>query len=138
MKLTKSRKTYFKIAKTLAEMSDFPRIKIGCVAVCGHHIISSGFNMRKTSTLQKQYNIYRFSEDTPHCLHAEIACLKPLIKRRDIDFKNVELYIYREYKSGELAIARPCDSCFKLIKDLGIRNIYYTNNGGFSYEEILN
>ena len=138
MKLTKKKKTYFAAAKAIAQLSDFPRIKIGAVAVYGHHIISSGFNMRKTCTLQKQYNIYRFSEDTPHCLHAEIACLKPLIKRKDVDFKNIELYIYREYKNGELALARPCDSCFKLIRDLGIRHIYFTNNGGFSHEEILN
>ena len=128
---------YFAAAKAIAQLSDFPRIKIGAVAVAGHHIISSGFNMRKTDTLQKQYNVYRFSEDTPHCLHAEISCLKPLIKRKDIDFKNVELYIYREYKNGELALARPCESCFQLIRDLGIRNIYYTGNHSYISEEII-
>ena len=138
MKWTKSRKGYFEAAKAIAQMSDFPRIKIGAVAVYGHHIISSGFNTRKTSTLQKQYNIYRFSEDTPASMHAEISCLKPLIRRKDIDFKNVELYIYREYKNGELALARPCPSCMALIQKLGIKSIYYTNNGGFSHEEILN
>lgn len=137
MRLTKSRKGYFEAAKAIAQLSDFPRIKIGAVAVYRHHIISSGCNTCKTSPLQKQYNIYRFSEDTPASTHAEIDCLKPLVGRRDIDFKNVELYIYREYKNGDLALARPCLSCMALIQKLGIKSIYYTNNGGFSHEEIL-
>lgn len=139
MKLTKSRRTYFKIAKTLAEMSDFPKVKIGCVIVYGHHLISSGFNTLKTAPIQKQFNIYRFSEDEPatHSLHAEIVALKPLIGRKDIEFKNIELYIYRQYKNGEPAPARPCESCMALIRKLNIRHLYYTNNGGYSHEEIL-
>ena len=137
MRLTKTRKAYFEAAKAMARISDFPRIKIGAVAVYKHRIISSGFNSVKTAPIQKKYNIYRFSEDTPHCLHAELSCLKPLIGRNDIDFKNVELYIYRSIKGNELALARPCPSCMKLITELGIKNIYFTNNGGFSHEEIL-
>jgi hypothetical protein len=87
--------------------------------------------------LQKKYNQYRFTVETPHTCHAETSCLKPLIGRKDIDFKNVDIYIFRSYKNGELGLARPCESCFNLIKDLGIRNIYYSNEGGFSHEEII-
>ena len=137
MRLTKAHKAYFEAAHSVAQLADFPRIKIGAVAVYKHRIISSGCNSLKTAPLQKKYNIYRFAEDTPHSLHAELSCLKPLIGRHDIDFKNVELYIYRSIKGNELALARPCPSCMKLITELGIRHIYYTNNGGFSHEELL-
>jgi len=137
MKCTKSHKAYFEAARAVSKLSDFPRIKIGAVAVYKHRIISSGCNTQRTAPIQKKYNIYRFTEDTPHCLHSEVACLKPLIGRNDIDFKNVSLYIYRSIKGNELALARPCPSCMKLITELGIRNIYYTNNGGFSHEELL-
>ena len=137
MKLTKSHKAYFKAAKAMSELSDFPRVNIGCVAVYKHKIISSGCNSTKTNPTQKRLNIYRFDADTPATIHAELSCLLPLINRKDIDFSNVSLYIYREYKNGELALARPCPSCMKLITELGIRNIYYTNLGGFSHEEIL-
>lgn len=137
MRLTKAHKAYFEAAHSVAQLSDFPRIRIGAVAVYKHRIISSGCNSIKTAPIQKKYNIYRFAEDTPHCLHAELSCLKPLIDRDDIDFKNVELYVYRSIKGNELALARPCPSCMKLITELGIRNIYYTNNGGFSHEELL-
>lgn len=135
--ITKARKAYFDAAKAIAQLSDFPRVKTGAVAVYRHRIISSGCNSTKTAPIQKRLNIYRFSDDTPASIHAEVACLKPLIGRKDIDFKNIELYVYREHKNGDLAMARPCCSCFHLIKDLGIRHIYFTNQGGFSHEEIL-
>ena len=33
-------------------------------------------------------------------------------------------------------MARPCPSCMAAIKDLGIKNIYYTTNDGYSYERL--
>ena len=33
-------------------------------------------------------------------------------------------------------MARPCASCMQAIKDLGIREIYYTTNDGYSYEKL--
>jgi deoxycytidylate deaminase len=137
MKTSKTRKIYFETARSVSQLSDFPRVKVGAVAVYKHHIISSGCNTRKTDPLQKKYNMYRFSEETPHCAHAELVCLKPLIDHHDIDFKHVDLYVYRADKQGVPLLARPCPSCMQLIKDLGIRNIYYTNNNGFSHENIL-
>ena len=137
MHLMKKNRAYFNIAREMSKLSDFPRAQIGACAVYKHKVISTGYNSQRTSPLQKKYNQYRFKVETPHMCHAEISCLKPLVGRRDIDFKNVDLYIYREYKNGELALARPCASCMKLISDLGIRNIYYSNEGGFSHEEII-
>ena len=134
MTLTKSRKAYFKAAKAMAELSDFKQFHIGCVAVYKHKIISSGYNSNRTNPKQKSLNRYRFDCDTRHTAHAELNCLLSLIYRRDIDFKNVELYIYREHKNGEPALARPCAGCQALLKELGIRSIYYTNDGGYSHE----
>lgn len=137
MKLGKTHRAYFAAARAISKMSDFPRVAVGAVAVYGHRIISSGYNSCKTDTVQKRYNVYRFSEETPASIHAEVMALKGLMNRNDIDFKSVSLYVYRECKNGDTALARPCPSCLKLITDLGIRNIYYTNNGGFSHEEIF-
>lgn len=137
MILSKRHRCYFASARAVSKLSDFPRVKLGCVAVYKHQIISSGFNAQKTAPLQKKYNIYRFTEETPSSIHAEVMCLKSIMNRKDIDFKNVSLYIYREGKNEELFLARPCLSCMALIKELNIRHIYYTNNGGFSHEEIL-
>ena len=137
MKLTKSHRAYFKAAKAIAGLSDFPRVNIGCCAVYKHKIISSGCNSMKTNPTQKRLNVHRFDADTPATLHAELSCLLPIINRRDIDFSDVSLYIYREFKSGDLALARPCASCEALIRSLGIRNIYYTGNQSYISEEII-
>lgn len=138
MKLTKSHRAYFKAAKSVSDLSDFPRVKVGCVAVYKHKIISSGCNSYVTNPLQKRYNKFRFDTDsTLHSKHAEVDCLLPLINRKDIDFSRVILYIYRQYKSGDPGVARPCDSCFNLIKDLGIRTVYYTGDNSYISEEII-
>lgn len=137
MKLTKSHRAYFKAAKGMSELSDFRQHHIGAVAVCGHKIISSGYNSCKTNPAQKRLNIHRFNADTPATIHAELSCLLPLINRKDINFSDVSLYIYREYKNGDLALAKPCASCEALIRSLGIRNIYYTGNKSYISEEII-
>lgn len=137
MELSKSHRAYFKAAKAISELSDFPRVKIGCCAVYKHKIVSSGCNSTKTNPTQKRLNVYRFSVDTPHTIHAELSCLLSLISRKDIDFSDVSLYIYRESKSGDLALARPCASCEALIRSLGIRDIYYTGNKSYINEEII-
>lgn len=138
MELSKSHKAYFKAAKAVSELSSFAKHKVGAVAVYKHKIISSGCNSYVTNPLQKRYNKFRFDTDyTLHSKHAELECLLPIINRHDIDFSRVSLYIYRQHKSNDLACARPCDSCLNLIKDLGIKNIYYSNEGGFSHEEII-
>lgn len=137
MELSKKDMAYFNIAKEVSKLSDFPRVKIGACAVYKHKVISTGCNSQRTSPLQKKYNQYRFTVDTPHTCHAETSCLKPLIGRKDIDFKNIELYIYREYKSGMPGLARPCESCMRLISELGIRHIYYTGDNSYINEEII-
>ena len=137
MKLTKSHKAYFKAAKAIAELSDFPRVQIGCCAVYKHKIISSGCNSIKTNPTQKRLNIHRFSVDTPHTIHAELACLLPLINREDIDFRDVSLYIYREYKNGCVALSKPCPSCMAFIRELGIRKLYYSGDNSYITEELI-
>lgn len=139
MTLSKKDKMYFNIAKEISKLSDFPRIHVGCVAVYKHRIISTGVNSLKTRPLQKKYNRFRYDDDsTPHCMHSEVAALSSLVGNPEIDFKNVSLYIYRENGKRELAQARPCRGCMQLIMDLGIRDIYYTNEKGFSHERIYN
>ena len=134
--MTRKQKSFFEAAAAVSRTSEFPRVHIGCVVTNGNHrIISSGCNSTKSHPLQKKYNKERFEEDTQHSLHAEVDALLPLLKE-DIDFSKVELYTYRELADGTMAMSRPCPSCMKLIKDLGIRNIYYTTQDGYAHEEI--
>lgn len=137
MELSKTSRRYFEAAKDAAKLSDFQRVNIGCAVVYQHKVISTGCNTLRTEPMQKRLNIYRFAEDMNHCAHAEVRAIKPLIGRKDIDFKNVELYIYRQDRNGKLAMSRPCASCSALIRSLGIRHVYYTGNQSYVYEEYI-
>ena len=134
--LTKSDYRYFEKAKQVAEISEFPKVHIGCVAVYKGMVIGLGCNCNKTHPKQKFYNRHRIqSDELLPKLHAEINCLNQL-RYMDVDFTKVKLYIYRKRTDREYSIARPCKSCMAAIKDLGIRNIYYTTDDGFAHEKI--
>ena len=129
---------YFLKARQVATISDYYKTHIGCVAVYQGQVIGLGCNTNKTHPVQKFYNRYREPSDTmlPK-LHAEISCINQ-IKHLNINFSKVKLYIYRIRKDQPYGMARPCPSCMAAIKDLGIRDIYYTTNEGYSYERLEN
>lgn len=136
MTITKAHRAYYNAAKAVSILSDYPKVNIGAVVVYKHKIISSGYNSMRTHPIQGKLNKFRFDEDAPARLHAEVSALLPLINRKDIDFSRVSIYLYREYKNGNLAPSRCCESCISLIRQLGIRNIYYTNEGSYVHEEL--
>ena len=127
---------YFDKARKVASISDYKKQHIGCVAVYQGQVIGLGCNCNKTHPIQKKYNRYRKPSDSmlPK-LHAEISCLNQ-IKHLDINFSKVKLYIYRIRKDQPFGMARPCPSCMVAIRDLGIRNIYYTTNDGYAHEKL--
>lgn len=133
--MTRKHKSFFESAKAVSKMSDFKRVHIGCIVTDGHRIISSGFNTNKTHPVQKRLNKERFDEDTRHTLHSEVAALIPIMKE-DIDFNKVEVFTYREYINGGMAMSRPCPSCMRLIKELGIKKIWYTTPDGYAFETL--
>lgn len=134
--ITKSDCKYFEKARQAAMISDYYKTHIGCVAVYQGTVIGIGCNCNKTHPTQKFYNKYRIASDSmlPK-LHAEINCIN-LIRHLDINFPKVKLYIYRIRKDQPFGLSRPCPSCMAAIKDLGIRDIYYTTNDGFVHERI--
>ena len=133
--LSKKDKSYFRAAQAVSTLSDFKRVNVGAVLIYKHRIASSAWNSQRTHPLQQKLNKERFEEETPAKLHAEVSCLLPLLGNKDIKWRDCELYVYREYKKGGLAMSRPCQSCQKLIKDLGIRIVHYTTDNGYATEE---
>ena len=129
---------YFTKARQVANLSDYNKTHVGCVAVYHGQVIGLGYNTNKTHPIQKYYNKYREPSDTmlPK-LHAEINCLNQ-IKHIDINFSKVKLYIYRTRNDQPFGLSRPCPSCMAAIKDLGIKDIYYTTNDGYAYERLEN
>lgn len=138
--MTNKEKRFFNIAKEISLLSNFKGPHIGAVVIEKNRILSTGHNSTKTRPLQHRYNIYRNFEDYDHSCakeHAEIAALSPLIGK-EIDWKKVSIFIYRELKNGKIACSKPCAACSKLIKDLGIKNIYYIDEfGKYCKERVL-
>ena len=109
---------YFDLAKRVARKSNHHRYHIGCVIVKSNKILSFGFNQLKSHP--KSPNKYK-------ALHAEVHAV---IGVSIHELKNADVYVYRENTLG-IALAKPCPTCMKMLLDLDVKNIYYTNNGGY-------
>jgi len=136
--IRKSDYKYFTKARQIAMVSDYANIHVGCVAVYQGSIIGIGCNCNKTHPSQKYYNKFRCKSNKVELLpklHAEINCINS-IKHLDIKFHKVKIYTYRIRKDQPFGLSRPCPSCMAAIRDLGIRNIYYTTNYGYTHERI--
>lgn len=136
MILSRRENRFFDVARAVSKTSDFHGRKMGCCVVYGKNILSVASNSEKTHSLQKTYNKYRgFDPETnANKLHAEVHALS-LISKKFTDWANVEIYIYREWKSGKPALSKPCIACQKLIEDLGIKTIYYIDEHGQRIKE---
>lgn len=135
--LSRKDRTYFSVAEDISKLSDH-RCKLGCVIVDKHRIVSSGYNSQtKCNPIQLELDNKFFpGYNNRGPVHAEVAALSPLIKKR-IDLSGATLYIYRKDKEGHLAMARPCPRCMSLIKKLGIRRLQYTTADGFAFEKLI-
>jgi hypothetical protein len=50
--------------------------------------------------------------------------------------EEIDLIVIRSRKNGELGMAKPCSVCLPVIKDFGIRYVYYTNYHGYISREL--
>ena len=133
---------YFKFARTASMTATYTGSHrfspmIGACAVYKGTIVATASNSNKTSPLQAKYNIYRFIANTPDKCHCETALIQKLRWKfgDSLDWTKVHIYLYREYKNGQLAPSRPCPSCMMLLKTLGIKKIYYTTEEGYVEEK---
>lgn len=133
--ISKTERAYFRAAKAVSELSDH-RQPLGCVVVNKHKIVSSGFNSHlKCHRVQALIDSERFGVECPGRLHAEVATLLPLM-HNGVDLSNATLYVYRAHKNGTLAMARPCEGCMRLIRELKIKRIRYTTDLGYAREDL--
>lgn len=130
------------IADMISRTSDFHGAHVGCVVALKKNILSVASNSEKTHTLQQMYNKYRnfnlTSNKTVHDkLHAEVCALSLIRHNKGINWKDVEVYVYRSWRNGRPAISKPCPACMQLIKDMGIKTIVYNDEAGNTIKEML-
>lgn len=121
---TNKQRRLFEIAKQLSRKSSY-KYRVGAVVVRSGKPIGFGFN-KPQKTHPKSSNEFR-------TIHAELDAMIGLSRE---EISGADLYIFREHKDGHIALARPCDHCLALIREYGIRRIYYTIDNGFELEAI--
>lgn len=130
---------FFNLARAISKESTFEKIKIGCVIVNKKEVISVGTNTPKSHPVQMIYNTkyyrdrYKDGMFFHHYIHAEI---RAILNAERQDLTGCSLYTYRETFNGEIANSRPCPACMKMIKNVGIKKIYYTTKDGYCEEVI--
>ena len=123
----------FGVAKELSKLSSITRHSIGAVLVSKNwDIIGVGSNVRKSHPKQADF-ARRVGLEHKIYMHAEVQCL---VNAKQRNLNGSRIFVYREFRDGLRAIARPCPICMKAIKHFGIRDIYYTTNDGYAYEVI--
>ena len=78
-------------------------------------VLSVGYNSRKTNTIAKHYKM--------QMTHAECHAI---IRCPENEIKGSTLIVVRARPSGKPGTARPCINCSKVIKDSGIKQVFYT------------
>jgi tRNA(Arg) A34 adenosine deaminase TadA len=115
---------FFAIARKLSKHSTHSQHKMACVISRGRKIVGLGFNKSKThpKSMAHYQNI-----------HAEFSAI---LNGCEEDLEGCVAYVYRETKSGDLGMARPCSACYQALKRVGIKKVYYTTEQGYVEEKI--
>ncbi len=99
--------------------------RLGSVIVNKKKIEAAKFNCLKSHPKLCKYYPYPY-------LHAEAYAILSL----GLDnCCNKTLYVVRVLRTGEWALAKPCNSCMSLIRDVGISEIYYSTSEGYERYE---
>jgi deoxycytidylate deaminase len=106
--------SFLRLARNISKHSTF-KIKMGAVLASNGHPISVGFNKTKYCS--------KYSHLQEQSLHAEMVCLKT--SGKDYIGKS-SIYVFRQTKNGEPAMAKPCKNCQKRLKEAGIETMIYS------------
>lgn len=133
--LTAKQKKYFRYARHMAEMSDFKRAQVGCIAVIGNKVVATGFSQQRTHPMQDYYNRFRdFGGQKNICakLHSETSLLASS-QHLHIHWSKADVYIYRICRSRPHGLAKPCASCREMLHRAGVRNIFFSTDDVFDF-----
>lgn len=123
----------FEILKEISFLSD-AKFKMAAAIVRGNKIVGIGHN-RMNRGFKAVRNNYPWPVE-----HCELAAVKNALSRQGIKtngdiplgeaikiVNGSAVYIFRQWKNGHPALARPCERCQKaILRPLGITRIIYT------------
>ena len=92
--------------------------RLGAVIYKGKKIINAGFN--------HTHKTHPISKHPYSTIHAEVDAI---IGVRRHDMNGASIYVHRLLKNNKPGLAKPCRHCESLLNDIGIKKIYWSNNG---------
>lgn len=99
----------------------------GAVLFSGKRMISCGINKRGALRWARKAYIDIRSEKTWRKsyanIHAEINCLNNIDREM---YRGKDIAVVRIHKNGRLANSRPCECCQRVLRQRGIKRIYYS------------
>lgn len=110
---------YFQLAQKLSRKSCYHH-RVGAVVVKKNKILGIGFN--------KPYKTHPRSTNAYKTIHAELDAILESSKE---DLIGADIYIFREGSGNTPRLAKPCTHCDLLLKEVGIKNVFYSVDGGF-------
>lgn len=106
--------------------------KIVSAVVYKNRIYGLGHNSYKTHPKAKEFH----NQLNKECLHAEMmACFYARYNLGEENLKKATIYVVRAKKDGSLGLAKPCQACDSMIRDLGIKKIIYSKDNENFVEE---
>jgi deoxycytidylate deaminase len=111
---------FIEMARRLSKKSAYHH-KIGAVVVKRRRAIGFGFN-KPRKTHPKSTNPFK-------TVHAELDAIIGLTRE---ELNGAEIYVVRERASGSYGSAKPCQYCEALLKEVGIKVVYYTTDEGIA------
>jgi len=99
-----------------------PRTRHYAFILNKNKILSIGCNSLKTHPKLFKYGYHKNAG-----IHAELSAL---IKSGSISHSNNKLITFRFDKSGELNNGKPCSFCQRALKDVGIKEVWYSCEEG--------
>ncbi len=129
MSISKKDEKFLAIASHYASKSTMNN-RHGCIVVLNGGVIANGFNHLRNYSNDKMLN---------HCYscHAEIAAVRNAIKFTKIKqhdehkqnslLKRMTLYVVRVNNDDEFLDSKPCSHCYCTLKEIGVRNVIYSD-----------
>lgn len=121
---------FFRIAREQMFQSDH-HVRMGAVMVISNkQYIPAHNHLNKTHPI-----IERHYPEFVQSIHAE---LNALIRYNEVRHgklpKRTSMYVYREEKNGTVKLAKPCKTCEKLMREAGIKKVFYSTDTGIKME----
>lgn len=135
----------FRILREISFLSD-AKFKMAAAIVRGNRIIGIGHNQ-----MNRGFKVVKRNYHWP-VEHCELAAIRNALARDGVKMngdiplgegqrllRGSTIFIFRQWKNGHPALARPCNFCQKnLLKPMGIeRVVYTTSEPPYSKEELL-